>query len=305
MTDPFFTGVIPGFNRATSIAPTLRSVAGQSFNSFECIVVDDGSSDDKDLRSVVQNLGDTRFRYIRRENGGGSAARNTGIDAAIGGHIAFLDSDDLFMPEKLAYFAAYLKKSGVPAAYSRAYVDRGVNRKWIRPSRGIGATEPVSEYLFCANEFMQTSTLVVRRDIAARVRFDETLRKFQDYDFCLRLEADEGVKPVLLDEPLVIWSDQSDANRTSKQRGLEDTDRWIAKSGRLFTAKAAAGFRATAYAYLLSPKAPLVALWYIGVALLTRSVPVRVGTRQLLRCFLPRKFYRRLANALVTRLGHP
>lgn len=91
-----FSIVIPAYNRADTILPTLQSVQAQTFDDFECLIVDDGSKDGAALKQVVEGMNDPRFHYIHRENGGGGAARNTGIMAAKGDYIAFLDSDDFF-----------------------------------------------------------------------------------------------------------------------------------------------------------------------------------------------------------------
>jgi len=85
---PRFTVVVPVCNRAWSVLPTLESVRDQTFTDFECIVVDDGSADGEELRRVVEGLADPRFGYVRRENGGESAARNTGIDSTRGEFVA-------------------------------------------------------------------------------------------------------------------------------------------------------------------------------------------------------------------------
>jgi len=92
--------VIPTFNRAHLIAQTLDSLLAQTYANFEAIVVDDGSIDD--TRAVVCAYSDPRIQYFQKENGGLSSARNFGLERARGELIAFLDSDDLWLPWKLA-----------------------------------------------------------------------------------------------------------------------------------------------------------------------------------------------------------
>lgn len=92
--------ILPVYNRSASLADSMRSVLDQSYRDLELLVVDDASTED--LRPIVEGVGDARVRYIRRErNGGASAARNTGLAAATGQFIAFQDSDDLWLPNKL------------------------------------------------------------------------------------------------------------------------------------------------------------------------------------------------------------
>ena len=93
---PFFSVVIPVYNRADVFAMALQSVLDQTEQDFEIIVVDDGSTDDP--KSAIDRYSDSRIRFLRQENKGGGAARNAGIDLARGRFIAFLDSDDWFLP---------------------------------------------------------------------------------------------------------------------------------------------------------------------------------------------------------------
>ena len=95
---PAVSIVIPCFNRAEYLRLALSSVCAQTFTDWECIVVDDGSTEDLSFAMDI----DPRIRLFRQRNMGISAARNRGIFGSIGSYIAFLDSDDLWMPEKLA-----------------------------------------------------------------------------------------------------------------------------------------------------------------------------------------------------------
>ncbi len=92
--------ILPVYNRSSSLEYSMRSVLEQSYRDLELIVVDDASTED--LKPIVEGIGDPRVRFIRREvNGGASAARNAGLAAATGELIAFQDSDDLWLPNKL------------------------------------------------------------------------------------------------------------------------------------------------------------------------------------------------------------
>src|ERR1700761_4728013 len=99
MSEPFFSVIIPVYNRADVVTAAIESVLAQSFQDFEIVVVDDGSSDDP--QSAIAAIGDPRIRFLRQENQGGGRARNTAIDAARGRYIAPLDSDDIFLPHHL------------------------------------------------------------------------------------------------------------------------------------------------------------------------------------------------------------
>jgi glycosyltransferase involved in cell wall biosynthesis len=299
---PRFSIVVPVYNRASSIEPTLRSVQAQSYADFECIIVDDGSSDAELLRAVVEGFGDTRFRYVWQENGGGGAARNAGIAAARGDYVAFLDSDDLFLPDKLSILAQQLTDQPDVAFYTRALVDRGNDRYWARPDRAIRLGEDMGEYLFVHNQFIQTSTIVLPRAAAQQVRFDPSLRKGQDLDFCLRLHG-AGIRFRMVEPALTIWYDVTEHNRTSRHAGHEAPAAWLARSDHLLTRRAAAGYRATVLAYYMGRSRPFTAARYLMNGWLAAGVPLSITVRQALRCFLPRGMYRSLIDWFVSVKG--
>lgn len=107
--NPFFSIIIPTYNRAGIIGTTLNSFINQTFTEFEILVIDDGSSDNtmEVMRSWIDK--DNRIKYFRKENAERGAARNYGIARAIGQYISFIDSDDFAYP--FALQAAYIKIS--------------------------------------------------------------------------------------------------------------------------------------------------------------------------------------------------
>lgn len=301
MTSPFFSVVIPLYNRAAQVGATIRSVLAQDWTDFEIVVIDDGSRDNP--RPAIEAIGDPRIRYIRQDNAGGGAARNAGIKAARGRHIAFLDSDDLFLPGKLSIMARALSDDdGVTVLYSRMKVDRGVDRYWIRPDRGIREDEDVGEYLFCANQFMQTSTMVVPTPLAQAVLFDPALKKGQDLDFCVRLQG-AGARFHMIEQPLTIWLDATEAGRTSYVKGYETSLDWLERCGHMLTGKARRGYRATVLAYHMAPVRPVAAIRDLILGCVAGGVPPRIIARQILRSYLPKPVYRSLVNNFVLRFG--
>ena len=108
LAPPLVSVVIPSYNRSSLLMQTLASVRGQTFRDFEVLVVDDGSTDDTATR--VRELGaeDGRIHYLYQANQGPAAARNAGASYARGAFIAFLDSDDLWLPDKLQEQLAFL-----------------------------------------------------------------------------------------------------------------------------------------------------------------------------------------------------
>jgi glycosyltransferase involved in cell wall biosynthesis len=301
-TPPLFTIVIPAFNRSNEILPTLESVKAQTFVNFECIIVDDGSDEGYLLEAVIEKLNDDRFIYVWRENGGGGAARNTGIEMAKGEFIAFLDSDDIFLPNKLQVCTEQLTKDPLMGIYSFMYVDRGVSKYWVRPNRAIKEGEDMGEYLFVQNEFIQTSTIVLPTIAAKKTMFDPTLRKGQDLDFCLRLHRD-GVRFNMIKIPLTIWVDKTEVGRTSRVSGYKAPLEWLDRSLPLLTHKAVLGYRATVLFYYMAKSKPFISLKYLFQGWWLAGVPFRIIIRQFLRGFLPRGLYRKLVNKFVHNSG--
>ena len=110
--------VIPAYNHGRFLREAIDSVLAQTYAPLEIIVVDDGSTDDTE--QIVRSYGD-RVRYIRQQNAGVGAARNNGIANARGEYVAFLDSDDLWLPEKLAVQVEYMRRHPECAACAVPY----------------------------------------------------------------------------------------------------------------------------------------------------------------------------------------
>jgi glycosyltransferase involved in cell wall biosynthesis len=107
---PFFTIVVPTYNRAHLLPRAIESILAQTFQDFEVIIVDDGSTDH--TADVVSALGDDRIEYLSQENAGASAARNRGAAAASGSFLTFLDSDDEALPHWLEALHREIVRSG-------------------------------------------------------------------------------------------------------------------------------------------------------------------------------------------------
>ncbi|CUA94880.1 glycosyltransferase family 2 protein [Pannonibacter indicus] len=294
-----FTVVIPVFNRSSTVWPTLRSVQEQTFEDFECLVVDDGSEDCDELKMIVSKLDDHRFRYIYQSNGGGGAARNTGILAAKGEWISLLDSDDRFHTSKLAVIASSAHKDPSVQIWShRALVDRGDGVSFIRPTKLPKDSDSIADLMFCYREFLQTSTLSVRTDWARRILFDASLRKAQDVDFMIRLER-AGAKYRCLPDVLSLWNDRPAENRVGAPRRPSDVKRWYAQQRPFLSPKLRRAFEATYLSYEVAKETPFRAFFMILRSLAFGSIGARMAILSLLRAFLNQRIYRHILNYLV------
>ncbi len=221
---PFFSVVIPVYNRAGTLRVALRSVLAQSEQDFEIVVVDDGSTDDP--KATVEAFGDPRIRYIRRENGGGGAARNTGIAQAAGDFIAFLDSDDVFLPHHLRAMRQLLAGTEKTVGYARVVVYRGEGNTFLKPPRAIAKDEDMASYLLADRGFVATTTTVVPAALARKIGYHMDLREAEDTDFAVRL-ALEGCSFAMADAPGAIWNDYFDPNRLSAGRCSQRMAQWL------------------------------------------------------------------------------
>jgi glycosyltransferase involved in cell wall biosynthesis len=297
MAAPFFSVIIPVYNRARTLQAALESVRAQSFQDFEILVVDDGSRDNP--RAVADAFGDARIRFIRQDNAGGGAARNTGIDHARGDFLAFLDSDDIFLPDHLANMHALLRGTTGQAGYARVRVDRGAGRIFLKPPRAIAPGEDMATYLLCDRGFTPTSTIVAPRDAAARIRFDEHLRVAEDTDFAIRL-ALAGYRFRMLEAPGAVWKDHFDPERLSSSTGGEQLADWLARLKSQLPVRAWHGARGWAYAKLIVRQHPLSALALYLNAVLRGCYRPSLAVTIFLQIFLGRAGYRRLADHAIS-----
>jgi glycosyltransferase involved in cell wall biosynthesis len=188
---PFFSIVIPTWNRADMIAKTLESVLAQTFTNFEVIVVDDGSTDN--TKEVVESFTDTRLQYIWQQNAERAAARNNGTRHAQGQYVTFLDSDDLFMPEHLQVVLSNLEKNDFPKFFHQSYQIESVSGvvlwKYLNHYKN-----PLKKLIKKGNYFGSVG-LFIERCTALSCMFDEerVLAGSEDYEMLLRLTLDHSI----------------------------------------------------------------------------------------------------------------
>ena len=194
---PRISVIIPHFNRPALLLEAVKSVLGQSFGDFECIVADDGSG-----TSLPQMPDDRRFRQIAKPHTGlPGEVRNRGVEASSGEYLAFLDSDDLFTPEKLALQEAHMEASGLRISHTREL--------WLRNGRTVsqaGQRHRREGDIFTdalKKCIIGPSTVMMERALFDELGgFDETLEIAEDYEFWLRLTSLHEVG--YIDRPLTV-----------------------------------------------------------------------------------------------------
>jgi len=221
MAQPAVSVIVPTFNRAPLLPRALDSIIAQTYDDWEIVLVDDGSTDDTPAVAdrYAQRLGD-RITVLRQDNRGSSAARNRGIEASRGRYVAFLDSDDEFALTKLerqmALFGRRRELGLVYADY--AYVDergrrcdsafdtkcplaRTVRSECVAPGLRV-CTQSLFDALL-AGYFIATIVGVVRRDVlGAAIRFAEHLSYAEEWLFYLRVAR--RCRAGFVDEPLCV-----------------------------------------------------------------------------------------------------
>ncbi len=204
---PLVSVVIPTYRRAGILPRAIHSVRRQTYTNLEIIVVDDGSADGTE--DVVKAISDARLRYVQHDsNRGLPAARNTGIRAAHGEYVAFLDDDDTWRAEKIEKQLRAIEHAD--AVLCAALVN-GTQIK-MHPRESVTLDDLRRDNAFDPSGLIARS--VVLRDIA----FDEQLRQGEDWDAFIRIA--EKYRIAYVREPLVVYNDGAHERMTRSARNL-------------------------------------------------------------------------------------
>jgi glycosyltransferase involved in cell wall biosynthesis len=277
--------VIPTYNRKDEVVRSIISVFNQTYRPIEIIVVDDCSTD-----GTADFLQTQKFpgpvRVLRQpENAGPAVARNSGVAAAAGKYVAFLDSDDWWLPRKLERqmeIVGPLGSSQNFLIYTQAYLIRK-HETIIRPQRAMTG-EGVAEYVFCNSGHINTSSILVPTELVRRCRYDPQLRLHEDWDMYLRLEQ-SGVEFYFLNEPLTVTVDLAARGRASNPNP-ERSFLWVEQRKNLMSKRPYNAFRAK-----MAPD--------------LRSVAPLKGIRLIMAAFLKRDLGLFITLSLLGRLAHP
>ncbi len=253
-----FTVVIPCYNCSKTIEQALESLVKQTFKDFEVILIDDASLD-FDLTISVINLYKSKLHInlIRNAcNMNGAYSRNKGIEAATGDFIAFLDSDDTWVPDRLESAIKILKSSPDTKKlliYGQFELIRNHSTGAILPIRGIRKFELVSEYVFAASQYMQTSTFICSSDLAKNVMFDSKLSRHQDSDFAMRAQH-VGALIYFQKRKCASYIFKSDELRLRIASGRINENfciNWLKEKEIYFSRSAIAGYNLTTFSRIL------------------------------------------------------
>jgi glycosyltransferase involved in cell wall biosynthesis len=210
---PKVSVVIPVYNRERYLGDAIASVLAQTFTDFELLVIDDGSTDRS--RDVARAFADARLRLLCNErNLGLPRTRNTGVDAANGAYLAFLDSDDVAMPERLAKQVAFLDRHPDHAAVGTwvDWMDDAGRRLGRIKRRPLSAAEVAALRLF--RQGIENTASMARTEILRTYRHNENFAVSEDFEMWERVAAAYGIANL----PEVLVRRRAHAQQTSKDR---------------------------------------------------------------------------------------
>ncbi|MFC1657044.1 glycosyltransferase [Candidatus Moduliflexota bacterium] len=186
---PAVSVVIPVYNGEKHIREALESVFKQTYQDYEVVCVDDGSTDSS--HEIIKGYG-KRVVCCKQENAGPSSARNKAIRMSRGEFVAFLDQDDVWYPDKLEQQVGYLKRNP-DVAMVHSNINISMDDKVVHNGLEIGKRQYGSNVFeeLCLGNFINSITVVIRRTVLDKIgHFDEAFRMAQDYDLWLRVAAE-------------------------------------------------------------------------------------------------------------------
>lgn len=241
MNSPAISIIIPTYNRARVIEKAIRSALTQTFTDTEVIIADDGSKDD--TAEVVAALGEPRVRFVRKENGGCSSARNFGVGVARGRYVAFLDSDDEWDPRWLETAVALLEADGrVGAVYGSLDRIGADGQRFAILDLSIGGrhTEATVPYVLSECQGLLGSNVVARTEVVRDIGgWDESFPTSGDLDFGLRLACHGSVKLVAAPMIRLIETEGSLSKKVNTGNRLRVLENFSARHPELATEFAA------------------------------------------------------------------
>lgn len=205
LSSPDITIIIPCYNQANWLMDTLQSVYEQTFNNWECLIIDDGSPDNTSEIGRDWEQKDSRFKLLQKENGGLGSARNYGLEHAQGVYILFLDSDDLISKEKLSTSLKLLAQNNADIVVSNFYhlINGKIKPPFCRLKQEYLSYKPILlqwDYEFS----IPIHCGIFKRSLIGEIRFDENLRAGEDWIFWLAVFK-QNPTAIYTDEQLVCY----------------------------------------------------------------------------------------------------
>lgn len=213
--------IITAYNSKEYVTAAIESAIQQTYENIEILVIDDGSTDNTE---TIINRFMPKVRYVKQENGGPSSARNLGIEKSSGEFLAFLDADDVWMPEKLHEQAAVLRKyeSIGMVTCGRIHMDqRGVLVDSFVPSVNGLSSNSLIEALAIGNTIGGASAALIKRSVFdACGIFDRNLRVSEDTDMWIRIAGKYDIKCV--EKPLFYYRVVANSQSANAKKNIDN-----------------------------------------------------------------------------------
>lgn len=198
MSSPLVSIIIPVYNTAAYLRECFDSILAQTYTNYEVVVVDDGSTDDSGAICDEYAERDSRFVVIHKQNGGVSTARNTGLDAATGDYIGFVDSDDMMLPGMFEEYVRVAEKTGADLVESLGFLTEGEKANNSDNARIYEFNnEDARREFFTIGKIRPSVCLAfIKRDVVKDIRFSDEIHHWEDYTFLARVIARTDVAAV-------------------------------------------------------------------------------------------------------------
>lgn len=232
---PTFTIVIPTKNRPELLKRAIESCLKQTYTNYEVLVVIDGEDPETEMEMQTYSEKYEQIRFIKNKRSlGGSGARNIGVKNAKGIYIAFLDDDDEFYPNKLDEQYKQIKenKSKYFVGYCKVKA-KSPKKVYEWPRRELRKNEHISEYLLSRNSLfqgeglIQTTMLVISKELLLKYPFNENMIKHQEWDWLINVwNSNEDINFAYCDKVLAIWYIEENRESISTKGNWQFSYKW-------------------------------------------------------------------------------
>lgn len=291
--EPLISVIIPTYNREYIIKNAIKSVLEQTYTNIELLIIDDASTDNTE--TIVKSFKDNRIKYIKLiDNTKGKKTRNVGIKMSKGDYIAFLDSDDEWIPNKIekqlkAITHEKLKNKEIMCFTGLLINNKGKYKKQI--NKYYQNEMNIIDYILVERNEVQTSSYMVSSSIAKKTLFNESLKKHQDWDFCIRLRKN-NVTFVNIPECLTIWNVDKRADRISESYKNEEISLdWLNKNSDYFSKKAQYAFKVIMLSdNLIYKKRYFEVVKIIITAFVIKAIDIKLLIKTMIKMLIPKKY---------------
>jgi glycosyltransferase involved in cell wall biosynthesis len=299
---PTISVIVPVHNSKVKLQPAVKSALTQTLPPMEILVVDDASTDGLNESEVASSK---VFYWRLPANIGAAAARNFAIQKVRGKLVAFLDADDEWLPTKLEWQLKKVRSENRLGedflCYTNAFIVGPQGAQRIANSAPMEATNSIVEEIFCKSMFLQTSSLLMSKNLAQRLQFRPSV-PHDDWDLLARAE-NAGMPIIYEPTPLVVYNDDHSSTRLSRLSAGSASRNWIDSIRGTISRRARIGFHIN-YLYYVGyfDSAKITMLWYLCVGFFSGQLTFAQWIRRLTKASLGTSLSNRLLKLARSKL---